>query len=395
MLRQMASKVKTMRFTLGTLTILFTVVLVGCSCAMMLNAYQNTQAEEKWPFDVAVYSENVTYDFSKEKKLIEKEGNIEDLHTYQIYENGSNQMNLLFLDQVKGAYESGYFKYDTYMKLSDYNRLRQMLGYQPAVLLENQYLIHTKSRIKNMVEDISRQGLKVNKRTLSCQGVYTEPLEQNGHNGSDYLLVVSDETAGNMTPYYNLLMAQMKGPVPDTLQDELLAIQGFESGMDVDYTYEDRGTGTDMIYSDNSPVYVKETSTQDMRFLLSAIIFPLFYIGLVFICVAMTILAVQQISDSDKYRFRYQVLKNLGLRKDEINKIILKQLMIYYLVPFAAAVLISVGIVAFIGRQFVFYSGITAASASFFAWSLFFFGIIYLIYFAVTYEEVKRNGTGS
>ena len=304
-------------------------------------------------------------------------------------------MNLLFLDQVKGAYASGYFQYDTYMKLSDYNKLRQMLLYQPVTLSEDQYLIHTKSRIKDTVENISRQPLKIGEGTLSCQGVYTEPFEQNGHNGADYLLVVSDETAEKMTPYYNLLMAQIKGEVPDTLQNNLLKLQGFETGMDVEYTYEDRGSGTDMIYSDDSPVYVKETSTQNMRFLLSAIIFPLFYIGLVFICVAMTILAVQQISDSDKYRFRYQVLKNLGLRKDEINKIILKQLMLYYLVPFGAAVLISAGIVVFISRQFVFYSGIAAASASFFGWSLLFFGMIYLIYFAVTYEEFKRNAAGA
>lgn len=41
LLRQLASKVKTMQFTLGTLTILFMVALVGVSDALMLNQFQN------------------------------------------------------------------------------------------------------------------------------------------------------------------------------------------------------------------------------------------------------------------------------------------------------------------------------------------------------------------
>ena len=42
--------------------------------------------------------------------------------------------------------------------------------------------------------------------------------------------------------------------------------------------------------------------------MLSALIFPCFYIGLVFLCVALTVLSVHQLSDSAKYRFRYLVL---------------------------------------------------------------------------------------
>lgn len=50
-LRQLSGKVRTMRFTMGTLTILFAAALVGTSCALMLNRYQMTQGDEKFPFD--------------------------------------------------------------------------------------------------------------------------------------------------------------------------------------------------------------------------------------------------------------------------------------------------------------------------------------------------------
>lgn len=39
--------------------------------------------------------------------------------------------------------------------LTDYNHLRRMLGYRPAVLEENEYLIHLKERIHNELGDFS------------------------------------------------------------------------------------------------------------------------------------------------------------------------------------------------------------------------------------------------
>lgn len=45
-----------MQFTMGTLTALFTLALMGASVALMFSGYENTVLEEKFPFDVQVYS---------------------------------------------------------------------------------------------------------------------------------------------------------------------------------------------------------------------------------------------------------------------------------------------------------------------------------------------------
>lgn len=47
-----------------------------------------------------------------------------------------------------------------------------------------------------------------------------------------------------------------------------------------------------------------ENTRLDVKYLLASVIIPLFYIGMVFLCVAVTVLSVQQLSDSAKYRFR-------------------------------------------------------------------------------------------
>ena len=57
---------------------------------------------------------------------------------------------------------------------------------------------------------------------------------------------------------------------------------------------------------------------------MSTLSFPLFYVGLVFLCISLTVLSIQQLSDSNKYRFRYKILNNIGMKRREIRWIIIK-----------------------------------------------------------------------
>ena len=399
LLRQLASKVKTMQFTLGTLTILFMVALVGVSDALMLNQFQNTQVQEKYPFDVCIYNEHTDYDFAEEKALTEKYAKITDFLAYEIYQDHTNSCNRYLTEALSenDTYYYSCFKYDTYMRLSDYTHLRQMLHLEPVSLQQDQYLIQTKKRLKKTLLPFSENPLHIQGQDYVCAGIYTDTFEQSGHNGADYILVVPDETAASMTPYYSLMAASIKGSLPDDFYDQVLSMWGINMKND---SYEeldnymdslDRGTGSDAIYVSDKLVFLKENDAREMKFLLSTLIFPLIYVGLVFLCVALTVLAVQQLSDSGKYKYRYQLLGKLGMRTKELNQIIFRQLVIYYICPFAGAVLLSGGIVGFISHNFVKYSGVQAPSWSYFGLALLLFGGVYIIYFIATYIEFKRN----
>ncbi|MCI6465591.1 MAG: ABC transporter permease [Faecalicatena sp.] len=401
-LRQLSSKVRTMQFTLGTLTLLFMIALLGSSHAFMLNQFQSTQSDEKWPFDVAIYKEDPNYDFSKEVELLKDRTKLESEYAYQIYENKtddfSKYMEFYFSDILGNsvAGSDAYFNYDPYMKLTDYNHLREMLGYKKVALERDQYLIHIKGRLEAAADGFSKKSLELNGEAFQCAGVQTEGFEQNGHNGADYLLIVPDEAAASMEPYYALLMAQVKGSVSKSLERELKKetndIHTIEEMSFDSYSENvDRGYGTDIMYVKQSDVFIRDTETKEMKSLLSVLIFPLFYIGLVFLCVALTVLAVQQLSDSNKYKYRYALLKKLGLKEKELNKTILKQLFLYYICPFVVAVLISGGLVLYDSNQFTKFSDVNAPSWSYFGLSLLLFGGIYLIYFVATYVEFKRN----
>lgn len=398
--RQLSSKIRTIQLTLGTLTILFMVALVGASCGLMLNEYQNTQVDMKWPFDVAIYNNDPEYNFAKEEKIIEEKGGIEEAYRYQIYQNGTSEMNT-FLKQPEhklNAGEGSYYKYDTYLKLSDYNHLRTMLEYEQITLKEGEYAIHIAARLKDLGEEIVENKKISDEENYSCKGIYTEGFEQAGHNGADYVLILPDETVENMKPYYSLMMVSLKGSPHSDLEVSLVEVN--ESSFAVSYetnqenTQEenlDRGIGTEMIVVSASPVFVREIDTKEMKYMLSAIIFPLFYIGLVFVCVALTVLAVQQLSDMKKQRYRYSILRQLGMRESERSALMGKQLILYYGCPFGAAILLSVGIVGYISYQFNFYTGVSSYTFLYLGKAALLLGVVYLLYFAATYIELRRN----
>lgn len=438
LLRQLSSKMRTMRFTMGTLTVLFTVALLGGTVAMMFASYQKETIQNAIPFDIMMLSEDAEDDFAPELEFLEKEGAaIKTRRVYQIYQNGSREMNEYLYTHVSNlgsefvsddgslnekavaADQYTYYDYDTYMAISDYNVLRKMLGYDPVSLEEGEYLIHMKSRLtKDIDQNFLQRTLDAGGQSLSFTGTHTEAFGQNGFNGADYILVVPDEVCRRLNPYYSAMAAALSRPPEGDLQEKLEAFYYHQRGLltetemyQLETALEERKAtpeeaavlkkmkaletqpnGSDQIMTmGRYEVAVRDNLSVEMLSLISTITFPLAYISLIFLCVALTILAVQQLSDSSRYRYRYDVLRKLGVSNRGLSKIVGRQLAIYYLVPITVSLVLSAFIGIFAGDRFVFYTGAVNNSLSYFAISVLVFMGIYLLYFAATYLGFKRN----
>lgn len=417
LLRQFASKTRTLQFTLGTLTSLFTLALMGASVALMFSTYENTILEDKFPFDVQMFSQNVEDDFGDERALMEALGIEAQYYGYHIYTDRDNQVNTWMLTHLRtwGAQyrnadgtpnmaeidkmlwqEGCYYPYDTYMGLTDYNHLRVMLGYDTVSLDAGAYLVHIKSRLYQEAQGIG-EDLKIADATgrglLYCHQILSEPFSQDGHNGADYIVVVPDAVLNRMTPYYSELAADVKGDIPPELQSRLDALEE-ESNADLPFAHTEStelSIGSDNIVTYAGIYLVGDSLVPFLKYILGSLIIPLFYIGLVFVCVAMTVLSVQQLSDSAKYQFRYDVLSKLGLGCRQIRRLILKQLAAYYLCPALLAMIISGKMILYISNVFVYLTGVPAAPGGFFLRSIALFFGIYLVYFTVTYVGFCRN----
>ena len=438
LLRQLSGKIRTMRFTMGTLTILFTIALLGGSVAMMFASYQKEAIHNAVPFDLMLASESPDDQFTEEFTFLKKEGvKVKERQIYQIYQNGGHQMNDYLYTHVANygdrytdkagkpdrkaiaADSFNYYDYDTYMAASDYNALRHLLGYSSVTLKDSEYLLHVKNRVLHDIDDdFLQRSLSVGGRTLTYAGARTEAFAQNGVNGADYIIVVPDQVAKEMTAYYSAMALALAEAPEEGLQEKLEAVYYHKRGMLTDKEAEEREmaledrkatqaeklalqksramadlpNGSDQIMTiGRYDVAVKAEVTVEMLSLISSVTFPLAYIALIFLCVALTILAVQQLSDSSRYRYRYDVLRKMGVSGRGICKIVRKQLSMYYLVPIALSLLLSAFIGIFAGERFVFYTGTQASSFSYFAISVLVFLAVYLLYFAATYLGFKRN----
>lgn len=431
LLRQFASKVRTMQFTMGTLTSLFTLALLGASIALLFNDFENTVLDGKFPFDIQIYSSDPEEDFAEEQAVIGESTRVTEYYSYRIYTDEKNQVNtwmLTHLDAWREEYRKAdgspdmpaiekmllevgvYYPYDTYMGITDYNHLRSMLGLEEIHLSFAEYLVQIKPRLSSEVRDIG-SDLQIpdstGEQNLKLWGIIDDCFSQDGHNGADYLIVVPDEVLKRMHPYYSELVVKTEGGIPLELQDKLDILargsrydfenmdeyyEDLDEFMEGDYiTNPDLCAGSDTIIVNASVNPVREIAIPEMKYLLSSVILPLFYMGLVFVCVAVTVLSVQQLSDSAKYKFRYDVLAKMGCGRSRIRSLIIKQLAAYYLCPALLAIVISGKMILFVSERFVTLTGVPAAAGSFFIRSILLFFGIYLVYFVVTYVGFRRN----
>ena len=111
-IRQFNAKVKTMKKSLGTLSLLITLTLVSLTFSLMFNEIFELQMDMSSPYDVAIIDDEE--DFDKYINHIKKEYAIDEVFTYHEYFNDINYVN----DNLSSDYQ-GWRGTDTYLRLSD------------------------------------------------------------------------------------------------------------------------------------------------------------------------------------------------------------------------------------------------------------------------------------
>ena len=136
--------------------------------------------------------------------------------------------------------------------------------------------------------------------------------------------------------------------------------------------------------------YHKDLLSIDTRiFTPSASLFM--YIAFILISAVGTILAVQSLSDSTKYKYRYLTLRRLGINDKSLFKTIRKQLLILFCVPAISAILCSFVMMSSLNNVYQQILGDKHLYLMYFGLNLIIFFLIYSIYWIATYIGFKRN----
>ena len=286
------------------------------------------------------------------------------------------------------------------ISLSDFNKLRTMLGYEKINLKENEFTTQWHSVVNDT--DISNflaknKHLNVNGEifNISKDSHYKESIGEGIYDFYSYnIIILPDNVCKDLTLAETNFLANLNNQMSykDAVNFESKYIEKWfkENNRYLIEKYSKEFDITSSIIDGR----VKSSETNNILNMTLAMRILGVYLCIVLLTISFTVLALGQLTDSIEHKDRYKVLRKLGVEENDINKIVLKQISIYFVVPIAIA-LIGVGI--FIYNYYLMYKEIIV---TFIGFNLFIFSIatgiilticVYMCYFAGTYYTFKRN----
>lgn len=226
------------------------------------------------------------------------------------------------------------------MALSDYNALREMLGYEPILLNEGEFTTQWKTIATPDQRDAflsSHTVVSTDAGTLNLapDSYYEEAIGELVYNSyTNVLYIFPDSVCESLLPVIRNRYIQTQDPIP--YQDAI----SLENAFNLEYPeMPDHGVGVQ---------YYIRTRTQQVNdsiagnFILQA---TMTYSAVVLMVICLTILSLQQLLDTAHYRFRFGVLYKLGVDQQEMERLILKQLAVWFGLPIFVAAVVSTIIV--------------------------------------------------
>ncbi len=374
--RTFSSKARTMGMTLGTLGVLIMFTLLFLNFSSLNKASYDYINEVTSPFDVSAFFETEE-PISKVYNAVSENYEIIDSVRYNVYMDTNSN-----IEKLLPAYDYTSKPYDKIIKVSDYNHLLKMKGKSEVTLNNDEYILVYDTKETSLADENSIKTITLSNGITLNQKSATTELYFLGLTNADYAIVVPDDVVNGLGIYEYFISIDTKEETTNELEKILVETlrsdlcEKDETGQEFCSTYRLNIRGTTLEEGNVSSAIVTAISV---------------YMSFIFSAIVGTILAIQTLSDSTKYNYRYTVLKRLGVKDAKLYKTIRKQLYILFGVPAIYPIIISFGFVYLLNRV---YKSILPSSTfylSCFGISILIFIMIYIIYFIATYFGFKRN----
>ena len=376
--RTLTAKLATMGVLMATISMIFTATLISEGVGLVFRGLFAGRAAENACFDLYIGAagdgpvSQDYFDFIQDNISVERE-----LH-YCVYQAEDSRV----MDYVERMGEDyyRYFDRDPVLRYSDYAALRAIAGYPPVELKPGEYLIHCRAYLEKHLTGYT-QPISLGGTNLIPGGVHTEHLLQNYDtgNGARYVLVVSDEAAESLLVFHHAYAAKTAQPVTEAQFDVLC---------DINYRLGEQN----LLEPSYDEIHTRASEKAEEAAQTVLFVFPLFYLALALTMTAATILTIQQLSETERYRRQFQLLQKLGMDRREMAKALSRQFTIYYALPAVPPVLIGIPFILHLSRapEPGVMVGMNSPGAIA-AISLGIFFLIYAIYILLAYTSLRRN----
>ncbi len=417
--RNLTSKINTMSFSLGTIALMFTIILIGGNVALLMNNLINNEIEMGYPYEIMISTQDG--DFSKYKEYIEKNTKVKDMYEYRLYNIKGIGISKAFEKTPFNGWSDR--EIDSVLSLTTYNKLREILGYEKVDLQDDEIMINCLKTAKGGLEKYTKENdkTKIVGKDVKIKEIRSENIAQVGFNGSYYAIIVPD----SLIP----LIEKEDQRLRDKNDDNATTVKEGEEKSEIyflDFAYNFVATTENMtdekFYKELSNYIIKhereivgevngkeqnynieislanvqtkgERMSQTKSF-YTIMSFLAFYVALIFVMATATLLAIQQLSDSEKYKYRYELLRKLGVDELQINRTIFKQLLFYFAIPMVLPVIISIPVILGVGQ--IFTVAVTMEEIFKNIWIMLgMFILVYGVYFIATDVQFDRNINGN
>ncbi|MCI8423734.1 MAG: FtsX-like permease family protein [Lawsonibacter sp.] len=371
--RTLTAKLATMGVLMATISMIFTATLISEGSGLMFRGLFLGRAAESACFDLYIGMEGTDRDYSLYQDYIQENIPVEQSVSYPVYLSGSSTL----LDYITSRTAYYYFNFDQdpVLRYSDYTALRSIAGYPPVELGPGQYLLHCMTYLEGSLKAY-KEPLTLGGAALQPGGLYTEPLSQGSENGRGYILVVPDEAVEGLPIHHSAYAAKTAEPVPYEDYYNLTAV--------MDKIWEGTGFG--------DQINTRAQAEAEVASQTALCVFPLYYLALSLTMTAATILTIQQLSETKRYRQQFALLQKLGMGRREMSKALRTQFVIYYALPAVPPVLIGAPFLwnlAHIPEPGVMVG--TSSPAAVVSAALVVFFLMYAIYILLAYASLKRS----
>ncbi|MDR5588086.1 FtsX-like permease family protein [Clostridium aquiflavi] len=388
--RQIYSKVNTnfISMSLICLMLFFTVTIL--STGISLKNTMEKSLEASTPFDVSGYMflqddnkiENMK-DALNEINFNFNEGeNIEFYNEYRVEFNINNLLQDVD-DSTKKLLQDGPNEISL-VKISDYNNILKLKNKECVSLKDNEVIITSnfnalEKSLNKFVKEKNKISLNNKDYKIYNEKIFKEALSSSTLLGNIFTIIVPDNVLENIKPsvaYFNVNYPKDNKEYFEEKYHKFFKM----------FTDSNKSVGEDSIFilgDTKTDIYATNRGASTL------IIYVGIYIGIVFLISSAAILALQQLSEISESLERYKSLKRIGVPKKMINKTILVQVFIYFMIPLVLALIHSVVGIHVVNDYIKFYgkSDIGIASISTVALIL----VIYGGYFYTTVVAYKNT----
>ncbi|WP_191700083.1 hypothetical protein [Solibacillus faecavium] len=371
LLRQLSAMLSSNAILLGSLSFLIVFAMIAANFSFLYKEIEEANLDKQYPFDIIANinaEQEGSIPLEQAKETIESYMPIDWSKVYNGYSTNERTFHKHTIWQG-----DKYQDVDMFMKESDVNELLQELGSKP-LNLENQFAIFS-DMPGIQGADFSEASFNHKGQTYTLSHVVESmPMFL----WSYFVIVVPDEVVEGME------ISQTA--VAITLEEGPFDAQKLQDALSYSYKIEEN----------NYSILSSDYRVKEQRRLYAAAFSAIFivgalYLAVVFILLAMAILALKILSNLRDDEKKYRLLNRLGVNEELQRKTLAKQIFVFFTFPIVVPICLSIPITIIL-NQFIDLAGFSAmlnfniVSVSI----VVVIGMIYFLYFMVTFGLTKK-----